>query len=178
MGTETAKLLVLVGEHFACVKIVGRANFSSSVEFKTLLTELQAEGFSYFVLDLSECQLMDSTFLGVLAAFGLRMSRGQDGQNRPAIELMNPNPRMTELLESVGILHLFKLNQDTLYLPQATQTRAFTCATPSKVDAARACLEAHQTLMEISPGNVSRFKDVTTYLAENLKRLESGVAGR
>jgi hypothetical protein len=33
-------------------------------------------------------------------------------------------------------------------------------------------LEAHQTLMAVNPENVIRFKDVTLFLAEDLKSLE------
>src|SRR5262245_58980463 len=100
MITPSAKLSVLVGEQFACIKVVGRANFNSSVDFKTLLNELWSRGYRYFVLDLSECILMDSTFLGVLAGFGLKMNPPQKEAER-AIELSNPNARVTELLENL-----------------------------------------------------------------------------
>ena len=72
MSHPSAKLSVLVGSNFACVKIAGRANFMSSPDFKTLLAELNQKGYSRFIVDLSECVLMDSTFLGVLAGFGLK----------------------------------------------------------------------------------------------------------
>lgn len=64
MTTPAARLLVLVGEQFACIKIVGRATFTSSIDFKTLTSQLLQKGYRYFVLELSECQFMDSTFLG------------------------------------------------------------------------------------------------------------------
>ena len=54
------------------------------------------------MLDLSECVLMDSTFLGVLAGFGLKLSGGNGDQAGMAIELFNPSPRITELLETLG----------------------------------------------------------------------------
>ncbi|MDB6032217.1 MAG: Anti-sigma-factor antagonist, partial [Verrucomicrobiales bacterium] len=38
----------------------------------------------------------------------------------------------------------------------------------------RTCLEAHKTLMEINPANISKFKDVTQFLAEDLKKMEEG----
>jgi anti-anti-sigma regulatory factor len=159
---------VLVGEKFACIKISGRANFTSSIDFKSLLTQLQQEGYSYFVLDLSECDLMDSTFLGVLAGFGLKLSI----QNSPparGVELLNPRPRITELLESLGVLHLFNVTQGPLTTPCQTETRDVTPASPSKTEITRACLEAHQTLMDINAANVPKFKEVTLFLAEKLK---------
>ena len=63
------------------------------------------------MLDLSECVLMDSTFLGVLAGFGLKLSAGDGDQARHGIELLNPSPRITELLETLGVLHLFQITQ-------------------------------------------------------------------
>ena len=173
MSAPTAKLLVLVGEKFSCIKIIGRANFTSSIDFKTLLNELREKGYNYFVLELSECVLMDSTFLGVLAGFGLKMSQAQAEQRPGSIELLNPTPRITELLENLGVLHLFKLAEGPLCPPQGTETRTHPCANPSKEEVSRACLEAHRTLMEINPDNVRRFKDVTQFLAQDLKKLKS-----
>ncbi len=83
MSTPSAKMLVMVCEQFACIRIIGRANFNSSVDFKALFNELSQKGCNCIVLDLSECVLMDSTFLGVLAGFGLKLSAGNgaDAEN-------------------------------------------------------------------------------------------------
>ena len=62
------------------MKIVGRANFSSSIDFKSLVNQLQQKGYNYFVLELSECLLMDSTFLGVLARLGIENHHYQSWQ--------------------------------------------------------------------------------------------------
>jgi anti-sigma B factor antagonist len=168
-----AKLSVLVGERFACVKICGRANFSSSVEFRTLVTELQKQGYTCFVLDLAECQLMDSTFLGVLAGLGLKMDQQPKDQNNGGLTLMNPNDRVLELLESLGVLHLFKVARGPMDLANCVEGQVPAQATPSKELVTRACLEAHQTLMAINSQNVPRFKDLTQFLAEDLKRLKN-----
>src|SRR5947209_12449326 len=89
MKMPAARLLVLVGEKFACIKIVGRANFTSSVDFKTLVQELTQKGYHYFILDLAECVLMDSTFLGVLTGFGLKLNPSISKCEDSAIELLN-----------------------------------------------------------------------------------------
>ena len=173
MSTSSAKLMVLVGEKFSCIKIIGRANFTSSIDFKTLVSELLQKGYRYFVLELSECVLMDSTFLGVLAGFGLKMNPANAEQRDGTIELLNPSPRITELLENLGVLHLFKLNEGAMATPQGAETRTHTCGTPGKEEVTRACLEAHRTLMEINPDNVRRFKEVTQFLSEDLKKLKA-----
>jgi len=163
-------MMVLVGEQFACIRIIGRANFTSSVDFKALVDELRQKGCNCFVLDLSECVLMDSTFLGVLAGLGLKLGSGNGGQARHGVELFNPSPRITELLETLGVLHLFRLTQGTFAAPAATQPVEHMPASPSKAEVTRTCLEAHQTLIDLSPANAARFKDVTQFLAEGMKK--------
>jgi len=173
MTTPSARLLVWAGEQFACIRIIGRANFTSSIDFRTLVNELRQQGCNYFVLDLAECTLMDSTFLGVLAGFGLKLSAGNGDQGRHGIELLNPNARITELLDTLGVLHLFKFTQGPLTLPEQTESRPHTPASPTRAEVARTCIEAHQTLMAISPANAAKFKDVTQFLTEGLKRPKS-----
>ena len=173
MSTLSAKLLVLVGKDFACVKISGRANFSFSPDFKVLLAGLAQKGYGHFIIDLSECVLMDSTFLGVLAGFGLKMNQAGAPDQR-GIELLNANPRVTELLENLGALHLFKTTSGALPLSDDVETCTPEPTHPTHEQITRTSLEAHQTLMAVNPDNVARFKDVTRFLAEDLKTLEKG----
>ncbi len=172
MSTPSAKLLVLVGQKFACVKIVGRANFTSSVDFRALMNGLLEKGYSYFVLDLAECLLMDSTFLGVLAGLGLKLKNVPAAGGPSTIELLNPNPRVAEVLENLGILHLFTVTQGSLRPREVLEPVTPAPVNPSKEEVTRACLEAHQTLMAINPENIARFKDVASFLAEDLQRLK------
>lgn len=164
--------MVLVGKHFACIKVSGRANLNVSVPFKTLLTELWQKGFSNFVIELSECLLMDSTFLGVLAGFGLKMHQQADNSPPRLVELRNPNPRITELLDNLGVLDLFSISQGPLAAPEEVQACSPEPAHPSRAEVTRACLEAHQTLMDINPANVPKFKEVAKFLAEDLQKLQ------
>src|SRR5215467_12218852 len=109
MNSASAQLFVFVSGHLACVKIVGRANFTTSIDFKMLVNELSQKGFTCFIVDLSECSLMDSTFLGVLAGLALKMQEARNGEaHPPVIELLNPNTRNLESLENLGVLHLFR----------------------------------------------------------------------
>jgi len=170
MNTAAAKMWVFVGEHFACIKISGRANFSSSIDFRTLVEELRQKGCAYFILDLSECTLMDSTFLGVLAGLGLKTTAAKSEHGNAAIELLNPNERIAELLENLGVLHLFKLAQGPPQVSDAEPSQALTPACPTKDEVTRTCLEAHRTLMEMNPENAAKFKEVAAFLAEDLKR--------
>jgi anti-sigma B factor antagonist len=173
MNAPSARLLVWAGDHCACVRIIGRANFTSSFDFSALITELRQQGCDYVVLDLAECVLMDSTFLGVLARFGLELTARNGAQGPHGIELLNPSPRILELLDTLGVLHLFKVTQGSVKLPEQAEPREQVPLSPTKDEVTRTCIEAHQTLMEISPANAARFKDVAQFLAEGLKKSKS-----
>ncbi len=172
MSTPSAKLLVFVSDHLACVKVVGRANFTSSIDFKAVLNGLLEKGYTCFLLDLADCVLMDSTFLGVLAGFGLKLSGA--GNGKPAergIELINPNSRISELLDNLGVLHLFKVVNGPMALPEEVQAHTpVPVCEPTREEVSRNCLEAHRILMEISHSNIPKFKEVTQFLAEDLKK--------
>jgi len=169
MNGSAARLLVFVGEKFACIKIIGRANFTSSIDFKKLITDLEQKGYHYFVLELSECALMDSTFLGVLAGFGLNMSQQTKDECEAGIELLNPNPRVTDLLENLGVLHLFKMKNGQAVAPEGAEVRVHEPCHPDKDELRRACQEAHDILSGINAENAAKFKEVTQFLAENEK---------
>jgi anti-sigma B factor antagonist len=175
MNTPSAKLLVFTREQLVCIKIVGRANVASSIDFKRLVTGLMDKNMICFVLDLSECLLMDSTFLGVLAGFGLKVSTPQDDQrNDRSIELLNPNVRVRELLENLGVVHLFRLRLDPVEgMPPEAESET-PCTEHPKEDVKRNCLEAHQTLMRLSAENALKFKDVAQFLTEDLAKIRNG----
>jgi len=173
MSNGPANLSVWVGDDLVCVRIAGRASFQCSVDFKTLINSLIDKGHMRFVLDLTECQLMDSTFLGVLAGLGSRFAQDSNSKRPVSIELLNPSPRITDLVDNLGISHLFKIEQGANPLPTETLNRVEknSCTTDRK-ETTRTCLEAHRVLMEVNPANVAKFKDVTRFLEEDLKKME------
>jgi anti-anti-sigma factor len=163
---------VCTQDNVAWIRVEGRANFNSSIDFKALVNGLTEKGYRRFVLDLTECILMDSTFLGVLAGLGLKFSNPRNGDPRQSIELLNPNARIADLLENLGVEHLFKIVSG----PELTTNRLTpveqTPASHDRKEISRTCLEAHEILMQINPGNVPKFKDVADFLAEDLKKME------
>jgi anti-sigma B factor antagonist len=164
----TPMIFVAVAENAAVIKVVGRANFNSSVHFKSVINELRQRGLNAFVLDLTECVTMDSTFLGVLAGLVLQGSQEAHEGKRLVIQLLNPNQRVADLLDNLGVVHLFSLcstlEQPTTFRPVEDSPEA------SKEELNKTCLEAHQLLMAINPANIPKFKEVTQFLAEDLKR--------
>lgn len=115
---------------------------------------------------------MDSTLLGILAGFGLKMSQGTPTR-QCGVELLNPSSRIADLLENLGALHLFKVTHGTSQLPDNLQVQVPESLNPTREQITRTCLEAHQSLMNVNPDNIARFKDVTRFLAEDLKKAQN-----
>jgi len=171
MAASSPTLLVAVTKLVVLVKISGRASFNSSVDFKALVHGLRDRGHRRFVLDLTDCLIMDSTFLGVLAGFALKLT--ESGGPSASITLLNPNQRILDLLENLGVAHLFKVLRGKDPLSEKCKEVQPSGEGRGKLENSRACLEAHETLMAINPANIPKFKDVAKFMAEDLKRLEA-----
>lgn len=162
--------MVAIFDSVVCLKISGRATFVSSVDLNKLVEELVRRGQKHFVFDLTDCVMMDSTFLGVLAGIALNLrDKKETADCQP--QLLNANPRISEVLENLGMAHLFKLVNSKGQLTNAYEPAKTEGA--SQVEITRTCLQAHRLLMAIQPENVSKFKDVAQFLAEDLQRQES-----
>ena len=87
MNTPANEISVAIIDGAACVRICGRANFNSSHDFRRLISELQKSGHNRFRMDLCDCLIMDSTFLGVLARLALDAG---DAAETEAVPLETP----------------------------------------------------------------------------------------
>ena len=163
-------LSVAVLDELAVIKIKGRANAPLSVQFKSLAVQLRDGGRKNLVVDLSECEMMDSTFLGVLAGLVANVIPANAQEGRFGVRLLNAAPRLVELLENLGVDHLFKFVRGPT--PLGATVSAVAEATTSKVELNRTCLEAHELLMALNPENIPKFKDVAQFLAEDLRKSE------
>lgn len=165
-------MTVAVAAPKAIIRIPGRANFTSSVDFKALVNELRQRGFDHFVLDLTECVTMDSTFLGVLAGLALRNADGKEitsEGHKLVLDLLNPNERIADLLDNLGVVHLFNVVNREISPSTPFETVELDHPAPTKKELSKNCLEAHETLMKVNPENIAKFKEVTRFLAEDLR---------
>jgi anti-sigma B factor antagonist len=172
MSMPSATLKIGLFDHCVCVKVCGRANFVSGLDLKSVVARLAGQGYDHFILDLRDCLMMDSTFLGVLSGIGLQYIAPT---NHP-VSLISPPQRIRELLESLGVSHLFKFfEQEPVQTDKLEPLRK---EDASRAEITRTCLEAHKLLMAVNPENVNRFKDVTRFLAEDLKKQEEAESNK
>ena len=118
-------------------------------------------GHREFVVDLEECELMDSTFMGTLAGVALRLREiGQGG-----LRTVNVNVRNASLFENLGLDQLFTVEtgHDTDAPKSLKQAEAV-----DEDNAKETVLEAHEALIEADAHNAVKFKDVVDYLRQEL----------
>ncbi|HAL04971.1 MAG TPA: hypothetical protein DCP58_07655 [Verrucomicrobiales bacterium] len=160
MAQDLAQLFVADLGSSAVVRITGCANFASSVPFKKLVNGLIERGCAKFTLDLTDCKLMDSTFLGVLVGVTHKL-----GQAAKGVELFNPSEQVHAMFDNLGILELFEQANS---LDQAEVSEA-EISNAAKRELTENSLEAHRTLMDANPENEAKFKEVARFLEEDLK---------
>ena len=81
-----------------------RATLQEAQEFKNILSEDINKNYLKFVVDLKECEFIDSTFLSTLVTtLKLLLSKGGN------IKLSSANSEVQSLLELTGTHHIFEI---------------------------------------------------------------------
>jgi len=112
-------------------------------------------------VDLSACDYMDSTFLGLLVGINKRFLKFAE---RP-LSLVRPTATCRELLKTIGILRLVKVLDETVEFPEAMES----VVTAEKATA-EFLLDVHENLMDISDENKHRFSTLYSVLKSQSKK--------
>ena len=151
------------------VRVEGKGSFLNSSGLKEFSREMINRGHREFVVDVKNCPVMDSTFMGTLAGIALRLREIGQG----ALHVTNLNQRNSDLLRNLGLDQLFSLDLCGITAPDGTQARPIDPNDgPDRVAQAQTMLEAHEALVEAAPENLTKFKDVLEYLKQDLAHPE------
>ncbi len=147
------------------VRVNGRGSFQNAAGLKQFAREMMLRGLHDFTIDLENCSLMDSTFMGTLTGIALRLREAKRG----SIRLIRANERNTELLHNLGLDRILSLEEASAAAPEAP-TRLHTPAPAVHREEQRSTMiEAHEALVAADPSNLVRFKDVLDYLKQDLQ---------
>lgn len=165
---------VLVGcvDRAVWIKVEGRGNFQNSAGLKEFVKQMIHRGYRDFVVDLRDCEQMDSTFMGTLAGVALRLRELGQGNLRA----INVNDRNTDLLSSLGLDQLFtvqSLADGGEELPQAARLKETSSVRPADTTQKQTVLEAHEALVEADEANAVKFKDVLEFMRQELNVSDS-----
>lgn len=144
------------------LKVDGRGTFQNSPGLKEFVKKMIVRGHREFVVDLADCELMDSTFMGTLAGVALQLREIGEG----GLKAVNVNVRNASLLENLGLDQLFVVESGP---PFADAPAALKQAdTQASGDPKDTVLKAHEALVEADAQNAVKFKDVIEYLRQEI----------
>ena len=161
--TVQPSILVGTANRTVWVRVEGKGSFLNSTGLKEFAKEMINRGFREFAIDLKNCTVMDSTFMGTLAGIALRLRELGQGNLR----VTNLNERNSDLLSNLGLDQLFVIEPRNTTPEMATET-PLAGAAPDKVTQAQTMLEAHEACVEANEANAAKFKDVLEYLKQDL----------
>ena len=153
------------------VKVEGRGTFQNSAGLKEFVKQMIQRGYRDFVVDLRDCEQMDSTFMGTLAGWLSGFASGQGG-----LRTINVNDRNCGLLSSLGLDQLFHVVGATSSEASEPQDLDLHEAVPKKMDhkeQKQAVLEAHEALVEADAANAVKFRDVLEFMRHELNVSDS-----
>lgn len=147
------------------VRVEGKGSFLNSTGLKEFAKEMTNRGYREFVVDLKQCPVMDSTFMGTLAGVALRLRELGQGQLR----VVNLNERNQDLLGNLGLDQLFTIGGEDDGPAAAPVPNAPLPSGPNdKATRAQDMYDAHRELVQANPENAAKFKDVLEYLKQDL----------
>jgi anti-anti-sigma factor len=147
------------GEMF--VKAQGHVTAARCPELKArIFARLEtAPAVSAVYFDLSGCEYMDSTFLGLIVGANKRF-KALSGRT---LRVLHANPTCLGLLRTIGVTRLVEISNDEVPFPQSMETIG-----PGPRATAEFILDAHEQLSEISDENRARFTTLTKALKDSL----------
>jgi anti-sigma B factor antagonist len=160
--SRESKILVSRADRVVWIRVEGNGLSTECTALKDFAREMIHRGARQFIVDLRDCQAMDSTFIGTLVGISLWLRELGDG----FFYVVNLNQRNAESLCSLGLDQFFNIRVST------TKEDGQALKIPVQEDRsgrAQTMLEAHEALIKAVPENLPKFKDVIQYLEENLQ---------
>lgn len=173
-GNNNNNLTAAYNDRTAVLRIDGRGSFKVSPPMKRFIHQvINTDSADRILIEMSHCSGMDSTFMGVVAGIACYI------KSKPefSFKLINLSEKNQKLLVTLGVdrvvdFTLTASEEEQGLLDQLNgSSQALDEDVSSKLEAATTTLEAHETLVEISPDNLGKFKSVLEYLQDDVRNL-------
>jgi len=148
----------------AFIQVQGRATFKVAPPLLKYGPKLLEQGVRKIVFDLTECDGMDSTFMGVIAMIGIG-ARKADCQ----VIVANADDHNRRLLDDLGISKVLTFARSGVPSTGAGDLRDVESDNPSDEElSGEMVLEAHEVLMDLDAENIPKFRDVVELLRREI----------
>lgn len=155
---------VAIRSRTAYARVHGRGTFKVGPALKEFGMAAMDRGCDKILVEMEACTGMDSTFMGTLA--GLAAQLGKTGG---VLKLLHANDKNKFLIKMLGLRELVRVDDEVTEedrMPSVTESLREETA---KRQLTEAMISAHEVLVDVAPENVVKFKDVLSFLREDLK---------
>jgi anti-anti-sigma regulatory factor len=160
-------MLVAVVDRTIYVKPMGYATQENSLGLPEFLKAMGRQGCAHVAFDLSDCRVMDSTFLGVIASAA--MSGGQ-GRGKSVL-ILNAAPQAKHELQMIGLMPVVVLKKKRVSLPPEVELSEidFVHMPGDERERLLRIKELHQHLVKLNERNRKSFGSFVQMLEEELR---------
>ena len=153
------QVLAAASEAEAFLRIIGIATFDCGSEVRNFYSGLLDKNVRQFTVYLSECDGMDSTFIGILT---MTVQRARESSG--VMRVLNASDRVFRQIAGLGIDGLFEFTTESI-------EQDLNWIALNAVDADyRTLLEAHDALGKADAENIDRFAGVVDLLKKKGRR--------
>ena len=161
-------------DHTVVIRVEGRGSFKISPPMKQFIHKVvESKSANRILIDMSACTGMDSTFMGVLAGLSYHM-KDKAGF---ALKLINLSEKNQKLLTTLGVDQVVNYSlsctgeEKALIACQGHENQHLGTDFSDTLEAAKTTLEAHETLVEVNPDNLVKFRSVLELLQKDVHSL-------
>jgi len=153
---EDNQLLYSESGNLVIVRVEGKGTWVESKPFLEFAKRKMEEGRE-LVIDLSDCKILDSTFLGSIAYLALKKGK---------IEVFRPSKEVKRAIRTLGLGKIIK----EIEISREEQGKKILKEKLSPRERAETLLLAHKSLIEVSPKNLPKFKDLIEMVEKELEK--------
>lgn len=154
-----------VSKDTALIKVTGRGTFLNSHVIKKWLLAKMEEGCKNFVLDISDCLSMDSTFMGTITGFSLKLKR----HGMPPLTVANITMHNKRLLETLGLDKFLEI-KEKLDIDSAVKWDVLSVESLDKLTTTKHMIESHEEIMGTGGVAERQFKTVHELLKKDIEK--------
>ena len=175
-GNNQDNLTAAFIDRTAVIRVEGRGSFKTSPPMKQFIQRvIESKSANCILIEMSGCCGMDSTFMGVLAGLSFHM------KDTPGftLKLTNLSEKNQKLLTTLGVDRVVNYSPTSTCEEQelmdgpCDETQTLAPDSADTLDAAITTLEAHETLVDINPENLVKFKSVIELLQNDVRTLDN-----
>ncbi len=166
--TDDAHIEAAIIDDIVLIRVHGRGSFLNSRFLKDFLEKMLSINYSNFMFDLSHCQTMDSTFMGMLAGISIKLQEKGKGN----ICLVKPNKQCYRLLSTLGLDQILEVRSE--FKNPSEMNPDFKDISPVKEYSQKEklihAIESHKNLIKLESQNKVKFENVLNLLEEDLEK--------